>query len=411
MTGFLRQAAVVARRDFMAVVFTPTFLIFLLAPLFMIAFGVVGGTGASRIATNASKLTRIAAIVEPDEVPFIKGADERLRKLYPADLEPPELLVVSSHGAGDADVAANLLRSTDVDHVAVLYGGLSRPTIQHSGQGERSANYLAEIAERALRDRASGIAPNAGVSRPNIETVAAKDASLRGRQVAAYGAVFVIFFLTLLLAGQAVGMLAEEKSNKVIEVLAAAAPLESVFLGKLVGMFGVALLFVTFWGGIAVAGLVAASSGRPAMFAPAIGAPAFLMLCAVYFGMAYMLLGAVFLGIGAQASTMREIQMLSLPITIFQMAMFGLSMAAVGSPGEPIARVAEIVPFSSPFAMAARGATDPAIWPHLAAIGWQLLWVGIIIWISARLFRLGVLKAGGGPVAKLGRWLSGTGRG
>jgi ABC-2 type transport system permease protein len=65
-----------------------------------------------------------------------------------------------------------------------------------------------------------------------------------------YVAVVTVFMLTLLLAGQAVGMLAEEKSNKVIEILAAAVPLEAVFLGKLVGMFGVALLFVAFWSGL-----------------------------------------------------------------------------------------------------------------------------------------------------------------
>ena len=36
MTPFLRNMLVVARRDFLAIVATPTFLLFLLAPLFMI---------------------------------------------------------------------------------------------------------------------------------------------------------------------------------------------------------------------------------------------------------------------------------------------------------------------------------------------------------------------------------------
>ena len=91
----------------------------------------------------------------------------------------------------------------------------------------------------------------------------------------------------------------------------------------------------------------------------AVGLPAFLLLCALYFTMAFMLLGAIFLGVGAQASTMREIQMMSLPITIFQVAMFGLSSAAAGAPESGLARFAEIFPFSSPFAMAARAAENP----------------------------------------------------
>src|SRR3546814_3184020 len=75
--------------------------------------------------------------------------------------------------------------------------------------------------------------------------------------------------------------------------------------------------------------------------------------------MAYMLLGAVFLGVGAQASTIREIQMLSLPITILQVAMFGWASAAASSPGTWVATAAEIFPLSSPFAMAAHAANSP----------------------------------------------------
>src|SRR3546814_13687063 len=81
-----------------------------------------------------------------------------------------------------------------------------------------------------------------------------------------------------------------------------------------------------------------------------------------------MLLGAVFLGVGAQASTIREIQMLSLPITILQVAMFGWASAAASSPGTWVATAAEIFPLSSPFAMAAHAANSPDLWPHALAL-------------------------------------------
>src|SRR3546814_7675380 len=41
MTPFLRAMIVVARRDFLAMVATPTFFLFLLAPLFMVGMGLV----------------------------------------------------------------------------------------------------------------------------------------------------------------------------------------------------------------------------------------------------------------------------------------------------------------------------------------------------------------------------------
>ena len=127
---------------------------------------------------------------------------------------------------------------------------------------------------------------------------------------------------------------------------------------------------------------------------------------AAYFSMAYLLLGSVFLGVGAQASTMREIQMLSLPITIVQVAMFGLASVAASQPGSAVATFAEWFPLSSPFAMAARAANRPELWPHLLALAWQLLWVGIVITIGARAFRRGVLQSGSGKfrlMALLGR--------
>jgi ABC-2 type transport system permease protein len=51
-------------------------------------------------------------------------------------------------------------------------------------------------------------------------------------------------------------------------------------------------------------------------------------------------------------------------------------------------------PLSSPFVMLARAAEQPAIWPHLVAIAWQAVWVVVILWFGARLFRRSVLKSG-----------------
>ncbi len=407
MSSFFRQTAVIARRDFLAVVFTPTFLLFLLAPFFMIGFGTLGGSGASQMMSSATKVSKIAAITTPADARYVKAADARLRNLFIGDSAPPELLLVPSHGKNDASVARGLLASKTVDHIAVLYGPLAAPKIVHDGQGLRSSDYLAQLAEQAERDRESGRDLAASVSKPTVSALPVKQSSLRGQKLAGYSAIFLLGFLTLFLSGQAVGMLAEEKSNKVIEVIAAAVSLEAVFLGKLIGMFGVAMLFIAFWGGLAGLAILASGDAFPAMLSPAVGLPAFLILCGLYFAMAYMLLGAVFLAVGSLASTMREIQMLSLPVTVFQISMLGLAVTANGSEGSRLQLIAEIVPFSSPFAMAGRSATDPALWPHFLALGWQLLWVAIIIWLGARLFRIGVLKAGLGPGARIMQWLSG----
>jgi ABC-2 type transport system permease protein len=59
-----------------------------------------------------------------------------------------------------------------------------------------------------------------------------------------------------------------------------------------------------------------------------------------------------------------------------------------------------VFPLSSPLVMVARAAEKPELWPHLVAIVWQAIWIGVVVWVSARLFRRTVLKSG--PVRR--RW-------
>lgn len=407
MSPFARTVAVVARRDFLSIVATPTFLLFLLAPLFMIAMSAVGGLSASQLAESARGAGRMVALVDAESADALRAADLRLRRALPAR-DAPATLVVLVVGPDTPDPLA-IMREKGHDTQAAMSGPLTAPRIIERGGKGSAGRYLALLAGEVLRDRAAGDVPSVT---PRFESLTRGGASVAVQQSLGFGAVFTIFLLTLLLAGQAVGMLAEEKGNKVIEILAAAVPLESLFLGKLLGLLGVAILFIAFWSVLAAGGgfvaamqmdpaTLAAASGAsgpagPLGTAPATGWPFFIGIGLCYFIMAFLLLGAVFLGVGAQAGTVREIQMLSLPITIFQVGMFSLSAAAASAPGTRLASFAQLFPFSSPLAMAARAASDEARLVHLLALGWQACWVALVIFLSVRLFRSGVLSGRSG---------------
>lgn len=394
LARLLRQTMTIARRDFVATVFTPTFLLFLLAPLMMLAFGTVGATGAITVLKSADDKARVVVIADGTRVSRLIEIDRQVRRLYRGPDRPPRLFVEKA-GPDAARQARSIIESKDVDATAVLYGPLETPQILYGARGKRDASYLAEVAEQTLR--AERIGTIRALSTPTLIATARESASASGQGQAGFYTVFALFIVSLMLAGQVVGTMAEERSNKVIEILAAAVPLESVFFGKLLGMFGVALLFLLFWGTIVVNVGQFLPGNVMRAFAevgPAVGLPTFALLFFAYFVMAYMLLGAVFLGIGAQASTQRELQMLSLPITIFQVAMFGFASAAAASPDSWVATAAELFPFSSPFAMAARAANSVELWRHALALAWQALWVVITVTIAARLFRRGVLQSG-----------------
>jgi len=161
-------------------------------------------------------------------------------------------------------------------------------------------------------------------------------------------------------------------------------------------MLAISLTGVAVWGVTAVTAVLFLFPGLMAHLAtPAVGWPVFWLLGLVYFIASYLLLGAVFLGLGSQAGSPREIQVLAMPATMMQLLLFGFASAGVAHPEGWAARAAAIFPWSSPLAMIARAAEVPALWPHLLAILWQLAWLVLALRLAAGLFRSAVLKSGG----------------
>ena len=210
----------------------------------------------------------------------------------------------------------------------------------------------------------------------------------------------------MLLAGMVLSNLVEEKGNKIIEVLAAAIPMDAVFLGKLFAMLAMSLVGIAVWGAAGAVLHWAMGRALPSLQEPAVGWTLFIGLATLYFAMGYLLLGSLFLAIGAMATTVREVQTLSMPVTMLQLLVFFFASYAMARPGSPIEWLAMIIPFSSPFAMLARAAVSPALWPHALALLWQATSVAFFVRIGAQMFRKRVMKSGGAAGRSVRRgWL------
>lgn len=391
MNKLIRSAFVIGRRDFTATVMSRAFLLFLLGPLFPVAMGVLFGTVGAHVSDTAEK-PHVAVVATKADFADIENAQKQLSEALP---QTPFVRLTNVAPAADADAQRqNLLMSKSPSYLGVLEGGLGRPrytgALQPDGATVDQLRLVIDAARRARTD--------SGPAEPALEAhllQRSTGALASNRALTAQAGQMVLFLLTILLAGMLLSQLIEEKSNKVIEVLAAAVPIDSIFLGKLLAMLAMSLVGIAVWTAAGVAGIVLVTGhGLSAITAPAIGWPAFLALTIVYFAMSYLLLGSVFLGIGAQASTVREVQTLSMPVTMAQVLIFGLAATVVGNSGSPIAIGAAIFPLSSPYAMIARAAEQPELWPHLVAIVWQLLWVAIILRLASGLFRRSVLQSG-----------------
>ena len=387
----IRSAFVIARRDFTATVMSKAFLLFLLGPLFpvIVAIG-FGGLGAS-IDRNVERPV-IAVIASPADYRAIDTARLQMEPLLPGGPG-----VVLNRVAPIADLAAQrkaLLAQQNPPVLGVLDGGLAAPhftgAVNADGMTVRQLGFL---IDQARRDRAAP--PTAGRPLEVVLTQSSSGSLVSARSLTARAGQAVLFVLTILLAGMLLSQLIEEKSSKTIEVIAAAVPVESIFIGKLFAMLAMAWLGIIVWTSAGAAGIAYyLPGGLAALPAPAVGWPMYIGLGIVYFSMSYLLIGSLFLGIGAQASTVREVQTLSMPVTMAQMAIFALASLGVGHPDSASAIAGMAFPLSSPFAMFGRAAELPALMPHLFALVWQILWVALILRLAARLFRRSVLKSG-----------------
>ena len=393
MTNLLRSAWVIGRRDFAATVFSKTFIFFLIGPLFPVLLGgLFGGIGA-RVASQAEQ-PRIAVVSSHDDFLKLEEAHDRLKQAM--DDRPIVQLVGVAPEQDVSHQTEDLLASKRHSVIAVLSGGLDQPHL--TGAVEPDGAIVGQMRLLISSARASDSAPAAMLVTATQNSSGSVD---RSRSITAQIGQMILFFLTIILAGMTLSQLIEEKSNKVIEVLAAAVPIEAIFVGKLFAMLAASIVGIVVWvsaGVAAVSMLTAGGAGE--IPTPAVGSGAFLILTVIYFAMNYLLLGSVFLSIGAQASTVREVQTLSMPVTVAQVLIFGFAALAIGSPDSPIAIGGALFPLSSPLVMVARAAERPELWPHLLAIIWQAGWIAGIVSISARLFRRTVLKSG--PVKR--RW-------
>jgi ABC-2 type transport system permease protein len=395
MMNFLRSAFVIGRRDFIATVYTRTFIIFLVSPLLMIGLSIVFGNVIGRSAQENSRPV-VAVVADQADFAPIKAAYDRIDPAFGKG-RLPKLTRVEPDYDPDLQIQT-LLASRGEKIVAVLTGGLAMPTLTGSLDEDdltrRRMEAVLDLArqQQALKAAGTNMAP---VTIKLIKVDESAGSLARERASTAMAGQMLVFMLTLILAGMLLSNLVEEKSNKVIEVLAAAVPVDAIFVGKLFSMLAVSLVGIAIWaaGGVTAAMIWSSGTGLPE---PAVGWPMFVILVMIYYAANYLLLGALFLGLGSQAASIREVQTLSMPITVGQMLLLMVAMFVSGQLNGILGIGAAIFPFSSPLMMVSRAAQMEELWPHLVAILWQGFWVWLTVSLAASLFRRNVMKSGSG---------------
>ncbi len=442
----IRATLTIARRDIMATILSRGFLIWLAMPVIGLAFAVFASmVGGPREAVSTPQAV---AVIDPagDFAPWLQAvaARERTRTAYErlrtqksgdaafarpaplltdaeldglakrediaalAALNPLSFAAISADANPDAQARRLILGKSR--YGAALVVGPDTLTLVTNGRltsGERIRT-LAGLAWTKRSLAADGLAARVEAVRaaqPDVTLSVLqgeKAGGPRGASVLATGAATVLFALISLLAGALLSNMVEEKSNKIIEVLVAAVPVPAIYAGKLIAMLAVSLIGVTVWGLLFGGGFMIAAAQLPAGLIPTPprGWPELLMLGLLYFSCAYLIYGAIYLGIGSLCSTIREVQTLSMPVTILQMVILISTLGALSNPGGLWYQIVSWFPLSAPYMMLGRAAADTGLGIHMASIAWQLVFAALTIAFAARLFRYGVLRSGPPPTLR-----------
>ncbi len=379
-----RAAYVVARRDFTAILFSRAFIFFLLGPLFPIAVAALAGGIGAQVQSEAMAADVGVAMSAEDSAAMIAARDALTQQI--GGVIPP--FVPLDRGT-NFDAPA-VLEGREGRLAAIITGTLAEPELTAPPRNlDRWQGTVGMIAAKAANPGAQ--------SYPAVQTVAVTTSGAnenRGRYQTAQGGQLLLFLLIMLLASMVLSNLVEEKGNKIIEILAAAIPMDAVFMGKLFAMLGISIVGIVVWGSLGTTALLMGGRSLSEFANPGVGWPLFFMFGAIYFAMGYLLLGSVFLAVGSMAATVREVQTLAMPVTMAQVLVFFFASMAVTQTGKPLEYAAIVFPLSSPFAMLARAAVDEAIWPHVLALAWQAVCVALFIHAGATLFRKRVMKSG-----------------
>lgn len=205
----------------------------------------------------------------------------------------------------------------------------------------------------------------------------------------------LVFSMTMAIAQYLMMGLVEEKENRMMELfMTSARPIEMLW-GKLIGLGMLGIIQVGTW--IVMAGVAAAISGTDliALLASIQITPNFIVTILLFTVMGYFVNASLMAAVGAAVNTEQESRQLASIVSLIGVIPMMLIFVFFIDPNGAFPTFMSIFPLTSPTGMIVRAAlTDVPAEQLLLSIGLLLLTIWGVMWLSARIFRLGMLNYG-----------------
>ena len=341
---------------------------------------------------------------------FVNSQDTTKRVGVLAQAASVSRVLTSAAASVDTTVTTQRIRNQAVGRALVANGKLDALVVSARGTGlqvvvdkeldEKLRAVFTQVAAQAALDtqirRLGGnpaeIAAHVGAA--SVAVRAIRPAPRFEPQRLAVGSVAgILIYLALLMTGTSVAQgVVEEKSTRVVELLLATVRPWQLMSGKVLGIGLVGLLQVTIVG---IAGVLAGklTGASTLSLSTTVGSVAWLL---VWFVLGFTMYSLVFAGLGALVSRQEDVGGVTAPTAMLLVIgyMVGISVLP-NAPDNAIVAVMSLLPAFSPTLMPMRLAMGPvALWQVVSALLLALATVPVLVVLTGRLYRNGVIRTG-----------------
>lgn len=224
--------------------------------------------------------------------------------------------------------------------------------------------------------------------------------------------LFLMLYMVLVIWGQQVmqGVL-EEKSSRIIEVVLSSVKPFELMMGKLTGICLVGLTQFGIW----LCTMMAVTA--PGVMASVAALPEEIKLPTVTVGMVvhflllfilgFFVFSTLYAAIGAAFNNLQEAQQVAGVAVFFLVIPVFLMVRIINDPSSTFAVVTSLIPLFTPLLMTLRISLEmPPLWQILLAYALTLSFLVAMVWICARIYRIGILMYGKKPTfQELWKWI------
>jgi len=205
----------------------------------------------------------------------------------------------------------------------------------------------------------------------------------------------LMLYMTILLYGQSIGRsVVQEKTSKTVEIMLSSVSERDLLFGKIFGQATASLLQYAVWIGMALLGARLIGPGLGLDSLPQLSISTLLYLV-LFFLLGFFLFAALFAAFGAAAQDEQNLGQLSWPVIVILVFPMISAGPIITAPGSSFSIFLSLFPLTAPIVMFVRIlVSDPKSWQIGLSVAIQLVTVFVVILLSAKIFRVGILMTG-----------------